>query len=265
MPLLNLPEETILVLVTALGVAVVTLWHQVRAMTGRVPARRPLAALEVIRSALGRGAETGRAIHLSPGPGTIGNPATTGETIAGLLAIERVATEAALNGAPVLVSSGDAVSHLALRGVVRQAYQRAGQSQDFSPARIQLLAHQDPTAYAAGATTLYARERLEASQLLGSFGQEFLLIGEDGAQRDVPQLAGATSTVALPLMLLSSRGTLIGEEIFAAESYLSQSAAPQARLMTHDLLRTVLIAALVLFFAYNLLQPSLGLPALPGL
>lgn len=258
MPPLNFPSETIVVLITALCIAVITLWHQVRVLTGRIPARRPLRALDVVRAALGRGAETGRAIHLSSGAGTIGNSATTAETVASLLAVERVAGEAALNGAPVLASSGDAVSYLALRGIIRQAYQRAGQSQDYNPAAVQLVAHQDPTAYAVGATTFSARQRLEASQLIGSFGQEFLLLSEDGAQRDIPHVAGATSTTALPIMLISSPATLIGEEVFAAEAYLTRTAAPQARLMTQDLLRTVLILVLIGFFVYNVIRLSLG-------
>jgi hypothetical protein len=166
--------------------------------------------------------------------------------VAGLLAAERVAYEAALNGAPILVSSGDAVAHLALRGSLRQAYQRAGLGQDYDPVNVQLLAHQDPMAYASGVTTLYGRQNLEASQLIGVFGQEFLLAGAVGAQRDVPQLAGATTTTGLPLIYLTADGALIGEEIYAAEAYLARSPAPLARLLTQDTLRTVVIAAILI-------------------
>jgi hypothetical protein len=198
-----------------------------------------------MRQALAYGAETGQSIHLSPGAGGVGSRATTAETIAGLLAAERVATEAALNGAPILASSGDAVAHLALRGTLRQAYQRAGFGQDYDPVNVQLLAHQDPMAYASGVTTLYGRQRLQASQLIGAFGQEFVLAGEVGAQRDVPQLAGATTTTALPLVYLAADGALVGEEIYAAEAYLARSSAPMGRLLTQDALRTVVIVAIL--------------------
>ena len=242
-----LPQETLLLLVIALLVVCLTLWHHARALAGRQPiSRRPLPALDVLRRALARGAETGRAIHLSPGAGAIGSRSGTAETVAGLLAAERVASEAALNGAPILVSSGDAVAHLALRGSLRQAYQRAGLGQDYDPVNVQLLAHQDPMAYSSGITTLYGRQNLEASQLIGVFGQEFLLASEVGAQREVPQLAGATTTAALPLVYLTADGALIGEEIFAAEAYLARSPAPLARLLTQDTLRTVVIAAILI-------------------
>jgi hypothetical protein len=151
-----------------------------------------------------------------------------------------------LNGAPVFASSGDAVAHLALRGFLRQAYQRAGVGQDYNPNNIQLLAQQDALAYASGVTTIYGRQRLEASQLIGGLGQEVLLASEDGALRAVPQVGGATTTTALPLLYLTAQGTLIGEEIYAAEAYLAREAAPRARLLTHDVLRTLVIVGMAL-------------------
>jgi Domain of unknown function (DUF6754) len=242
----SLPRETLFLLVLVLVVVGLTLWHHARVLAGRHPiSRRPLPGLDLMRRALARGAETGRAIHLSPGSGAIGARATTAETVAGLLAAECVASEAALNGAPILVSSGDAVAHLALRGALRQAYQRAGLGQDYDPVNVQLLAHQDAMAYASGVTTLYGRQKLEVSQLVGSFSQEFLLAGEVGAQQDVPQIAGATTTTALPLVYLTADGALIGEEIYVAEAYLSRVPAPQARLLTLDALRTAVIFAIL--------------------
>jgi hypothetical protein len=226
----------------------------------------------MLKAALGRCAETGRAIHISPGSGTIGSRETAAETIVGLLAIDRVASEAALKGAPIVTSSNDAVAHLALRGILRQAYKRAGQAQDYDPANIQLLAHQDAMAYAVSVMGLHNRRRLEASQFLGSFGHEFLLFGEDNAQRELPQLVGTTSTSGLPLMILSTPDTLIGEEVFAAEAYLSNDTVPQARLMTQDGLRTAIIVLIVLGIIYtntlpyiNELLALLGVGALPAL
>lgn len=242
---MDFPQETLLLLIVVLLVIILTLLHHGRALANKqVINQRSLPSLDLIRQALARGAETGRAIHLSPGSGAVGVRASTLETVAGLLATDRVASEAALNGAPILASSGDAVTHLALRGSLRQAYQQAGLGQDYDPVNVQLLAHQDPMAYAAGVTSLYARQKLEASQLLGSFGQEFMLAGEDGAQRDVRQLSGSTSTAALPLAYMTSESTLIGEEIYVVEAYLARSSAPLARLLTQDTLRTVVIVAI---------------------
>ncbi len=251
--IIPLPPETLLLVIIFLLVAIFTLLHHMRVSSGKqVIYRRPLPALDVMRRALDRGAETGRAIHLSPGGGLIGSRTGTAEAVAGLLAAERVATEAALNGAPVLASSGDAVAHLALRGFLRQAYQRAGVGQDYDPASVQLLAHQDAMAYASGVTTLYGRQRLEASQMIGSFREEFLLALEVGAQRGVPQLGGSTSGTGVALSYLVSDSTLIGEEIYAAEAYLARSPEPSARLLTQDVLRTAVIVAILLLLVLAL-------------
>lgn len=260
-----LPVQTILLILVALVIAVATLIYHGAMLGGRRIVLRPLPPLDVLRASLRRGAETGRALHLSPGAGSVGSRSTTAETIAGLLAAERVASEAALNGAPILASSGDPVAHLALRGTLRQAYSRAGQLQDYDAANVQLLAQQDPTAYATGVATLYARQRLESSQLFGSFGHEALLMSEDGRQRGVPQVGGSATLSSLPLLYLSTDATLIGEELFAVEAYLASTSVPRARLLTQDVLRTAVILILIGGLVYAAVQPTLSLPPLFGM
>lgn len=236
----------ILLLIVIFIVVILTLWSHERMRRRTQPmALRSFEALDVVRHALAHGAETGRALHISPGPGTIGGRGSTAETIAGLLLASRITGEAALTGTSVLASTGDATANLALRGTMRQAYQRAGLPQDFVPSNVLLLAQDDPMAYAAGVTTIYNRQKLEASVLVGGFDQEFLLASEIGGQRGVPQLAGTTVTAAQPLVYLASDKALIGEEIYAAEAFLTQSSIPVARLLVQDILRTVVIVALV--------------------
>ncbi|WP_129628213.1 DUF6754 domain-containing protein [Candidatus Oscillochloris fontis] len=265
---MSLSPQVLFILLFTLMIIAVTWLHHARVLSGKLPTRRPLPALDVLRNALGRGAETGRVLHISPGAGQIGGGngtrGSSAETFAGLMVATRISEEAALNGAPILVSSGDAIAHLAMRGTIRQAYQQAGQTQDYDAARVQLLAHQDEFAYATGVKTLYGRQPIEASTLIGSFGQEYLLIGEEGAQHQIPQVVGTTNSTALPMMMLTTPSTLIGEEIFAAEAYLSSDPAAQVRLMTQDTLRTVVIVLIIGAFVYGLLQPALGLPALVG-
>lgn len=258
-----LPITTTVGLITTLVVVIAVLYYHARAQAGRTVPLRPLAALDVVRDAIQRGAETGRAIHVSPGPDAVSGRVGTAETIAGLLAAERVAANAALRGAPLVASSGDAVSYLALRGVLHDAYQRAGLGQDYNPVNVQLLAHQDPFAYAAGVAGIYERQRIEASQMIGGFGQELLLFGAEGQQRAVPQLIGATSPAAIALATLSTTTPLIGEEIYAVDAYLASTREPAARLMVHDFLRTTVIVLVLGGLLYAVVSPFLGLPPLP--
>lgn len=261
-------EVTLVVILATLVIVAITWYYYARSSAGFVPPRRRIPAFDVLKPALGRGAESGHAIHISPGPGEISDRTTVAETAAGLLAAEQLANQAALKGTPILVSSGDAVVHLALRGILRQAYQRAGRAHDYNPANIQLLAHQNATAYAIGVMTLYARQPMAASQMVGSFGHEFLLFGEEGGKRNIPLVMGGTAIATLPMMMTTTPSLLIGEELFATESYLADTAPPQARLMTQDMLRTVTILLIIAGVLYHLLQPWVqpwvNLPSIPG-
>lgn len=258
----------IFLIVTLVFVVALVWLHHARALSGRLPERRSLPALDVLRSALARSAETGRPAHLSPGASTIGagegQRASTAELLAGLSMIGQAAGQAAAVGAAIEVSSADAVAHLALRGVVRQVYQALGQSQSFDPRQIELWAHADAMAYATAVAAHYQQAQLEASVLSGAFGQEVLLAAETGAQRAIPQVLGSTHPSALGLMTVTTPHVLVGEELYAADAHLSTAPAPQARLLTHDALRTVIIWLMVLAFGYGLIRIAFGWTALPG-
>jgi len=253
----------ILVLVVAL------IWlHYARVQAGRVPERRSFPALEVLQAALARSAETGRPVHLSPGASTIGagegQRASTAELLAGLNIIGRAAEQAAAGGASIVVSSADAVAHLALRGMVRQSYRSFGQEQSFNARQIELWAHGDAMAYTAAVAAIYDRTPLEASLLTGAFGQEALLATETGVERMLPQVLGSTHPSALGLMAITTPHILIGEEIYAAEAYLTSTSIPQARLLTHDALRTVVIWLMLIAFGYGFIRIAFGWPVLAG-
>lgn len=256
-------------LLVALAIVVAFVWlHHARVLAGRLPVRRSLPALDALRMALARSAETGRAVHLSPGASTIGagegQRASTAELLAGLQVVRQAGEQAAASGSAVVISSADAVAYFSLRGAIRQAYRGVGQPQAFDPRRIELWAHADPLAYAAAVAAHYHREPLEASTMVGVFGPEVLLAAEIGAQQQIPQVLGSTNPASLGVMSVVTPYVLIGEEIFVTEAYLTTASAPQARLLTHDTLRVTVIGLMVLAFGYGVIRAVFGLPALPG-
>ena len=106
---------------------------------------------------------------------------------------------------------------------------------------------------------------MAASVVAGNYEAEALLISEEGWRRDLPQLAATTSLAALPVLAISADTTLIGEELFAAEAYLSDASMPKSRLLTQDALRWTVLALLLGGLIWQLLavlQPSLRLPPL---
>jgi hypothetical protein len=97
------------------------------------------------------------------------------------------------------------------------------------------------------------------SVVVGNYGAEALLISDEGAQRGIPQVAGTTSLPALSVLTLSTGATLVGEELFAAEAYLSDTASPKARLLTLDSLRWFVVLLILVAIVYRLLDATLGL------
>src|SRR4051794_25314024 len=81
------------------------LWRIDRQGRGQGPSKqyrlRPIRAFSAAREGLARSAETGRAVHTSPGTGSIGSQGTTtASTLAGLTLVESMARVSAITGAP---------------------------------------------------------------------------------------------------------------------------------------------------------------------
>lgn len=208
--------------------------------------RRPLQPVDDIHRALNRSSETGRAVHITPGAGPITNQPIGAESFAGLMLTQRLAQQAARRGGTMAASSGDAAAHLALHGMIRQAYQDAGYAEVHHSDDIQLFAHNDQMAFAAGQSGRFAAEPFEASIAVGSFGGSYLLIGAAGQSRRLNQIAGTVNPESLAAMVLTSDTVLMGEDVYAAEAYVAPTRSGLARLITHDVLRATIIVLLLL-------------------
>ena len=256
-------RDMILLLIPALAV-VFTWLHHARVRAGHPGAFRPLPGIAGLETRLGEGVESGRPVHVATGASQRGSVGVTAETLASLLITQRLAEASTRQGGAIVVTNGDIVTNAAARGIVRQAYRQTSFAADYRGYESQLVAHQTPVAYAAGVARRYAVEPMDASLVVGDYGSEALLITEEGAERGVPQLSGATTLHALPALALSTDATLGGEELFAAEAYLSTAAEPKARLLTQDALRRLVILLLVAGIAYQGLNTffGLGLPSL---
>jgi hypothetical protein len=81
--------------------------------------------------------------------------------------------------------------------------------------------------------------------MVGHLGDEYLLLGEAGAQRELPQLAGSDVLSTQAFMPATSDHVLVGEELFAAGAYLNRDAAQIASLHVQDVLRILAAIAIV--------------------
>lgn len=204
---------------------------------------RPIPGYDFLKQAITEAAESGQALHLSAGSGSLGTAASA-ETLAGVNAVATVAGRAATAHVPVVLTTSSPVVLPLLQSAAEQAYAAAGAPADYEPTQVR-FAGDDRNAYAVTVTDVLQHEGIGASMLMGALGDETLFIGERGLVSGATQVIGTASTRALPYALTTAKHVLIGEEIYAAGAYLSGRPVHKASLLTQDWLRLIIVAAII--------------------
>ncbi|HUH98870.1 MAG TPA: DUF6754 domain-containing protein, partial [Anaerolineales bacterium] len=102
-----------------------------------------------------------------------------------------------------------------------------------------------PFSAAAGAMPIIRDENVSAGMLVGDFGVEAALLA-DIAERESVFLLGASSDISSQAALFAAaQEPLIGEELFATAAYLDAGASHAASLNVQDVLRWLIILALL--------------------
>jgi hypothetical protein len=205
---------------------------------------REIAAFDALRGLMGRAAEQGKRVHLSLGRSGIGAEQTP-TVSAGLHVLRAMAEEGATLGDTPTVTVADPIVLLAAQDVIYRAHQRRGGADKAVETDVELIAP-DPTAYAVGAQQVVDNEGTGANVMVGHLDDEYLLLGEPGARREIVQVAGSDALSAQPFVLSTSDHALLGEELYAAGAYLSQEPAQVASLYVQDVLRGLAVAAIVI-------------------
>jgi hypothetical protein len=218
-------------------------WFARRVSRSKVFPLRSIPTFQTLRGLLGRVAESGRLVHFSLGSAALGGDQTAAIS-AGLTALHYMADQGASFGFSPIVTVADPMLMLVAQDIMYRAYQRAGLTERYQPTMVQMIAP-DPTAYAVGAQDTINQEAVSANVMLGPFGDEYLLLGEAGAQRSIVQLVGSNVVQTQPFMLATSDRVLVGEELFAAGAYLSRRPEHVASLQVQDVLRVLIVVAIL--------------------
>ncbi len=149
-------------------------------------------------------------------------------------------------------------------------YQGAGAGEFYQPTTGRLTG-MTPFSSAAGMMPIMHDENVSATVLVGHFGVEAALLAE-AAERENTFLIGSSDALSAQAALFASaHETLIGEELFAASTYLGAGASHSASLTVQDVLRWVIIlvllgGAVLKLFGINLMRiVALVLAILTGL
>ncbi len=212
---------------------------------------RPIAGYATLKSLLGRAAELGQPVHLSLGVAGIGDEATA-DTAAALTVLDYMADRSAVNATPSTITVANPTALLVAQDILRRAYNRQGYPEEYNPTHARFVAPppiliESPNgsagafAYAAGVMRLLNQQKLAANVMIGRFGDEFLLLGETGAQRELMQIGGTSAPGVLPFVNATMTHPLIGEEIYAGGAYLANKPSHLSSLLAQDIMRWVLV------------------------
>ena len=208
------------------------------------PPLRPIPGYDALEDYLGQASEGGRSVHVSLGTGGIGT-SVTAESLAGLTVLEHIADHTAVTGLQTVVTICDPSLLPVAQDVLRSACTAQGYAEAYDPAYVRFISP-DKVAYAAGVMDILSNARVACNVMVGSFGDEFLLMSEAGAREGAGQVGGTASPYILPFVYASVDHALIGEEMFAAGAYLLEKTHHLASLATQDWVRTAVIVAIVI-------------------
>ena len=204
---------------------------------------REIDAYDRLNSAVGRAVEDGTRLHISIGRG---NLFTTrgGSALAGLAMLRRLSERTSLSDNPPIVTSGDASLAILSQDTLQSGYRAAGAEEQyrFTTGRLTGLT---PYAFAAGTIPVTRDENVSTNIVLGDFGAESALLVEAADREDTDLIAASDNLSAQSVLYASSHEPLIGEELFAAGAYVGAGASHEASLQVQDVLRWVVILAIL--------------------
>ncbi len=217
---------------------------------------RRIPGLEALDDAVGRTTEMGKPILYIPGLWGLTNVTV----LASLSILRRVAKKTAEYGARIMVPNAEPLVMTATQEVVKEAYLEAGRPDLYNEKDIFFLTA-DQFGYAAGCDGIIVREKPGAIFLFGVFAAESLILAETGNSIGAIQIAGTTSTLQLPFFVASCDYTLIGEEMFAAASYLSKEPVMLGSLKGEDFAKMIVVLLVII----GVLLATFGIVDLTGL
>ncbi len=232
--------ERLNALVLAIVFAFAILWYISRAQRGEKLYLRPLPGMSAIDEAVGRATEMGRPVLYIPGTGDLDEI----QTIAGLSVLGRVARVTARYGTPLRVPVLYPLPLAAARETVREAYLDENAVDQITPETVQYVAGES-FSYSARVGGIMYRERPAAAVYMGSFRAESLLIAEVGNAAGAIQISGTAEPEQLPFFIAACDYTLIGEELYAASSYLSSEPRMLGSLKGQDLMKVIITLVVV--------------------
>jgi hypothetical protein len=176
--------------------------------------------------AIGRATEMGR-----PAAFVFGNGPLDAQWFAAFDILRHAAQKSAEYGASLIVCNPLAEVQLVVEEIVRTSYVACGQPEAYNPDNVRYLSD---TGLRAAVLGIFQRERVAANLMFGNYFHEATIFAEAGNVVGAIQIAGTIKTPQIPFFVASCDYTLIGEEIFAAGTYLSRNPVQVGSLVAQE-------------------------------
>jgi hypothetical protein len=204
---------------------------------------RKIEAYERLNHAIGLSVEGGTRLHISLGRGNLFT-ARGGSALAALAMLRRLTERASLSDQQPIVTSGDASLALLSQDTLQSGY-RAARAEDQYRLTAGRLTGLTPFAFAAGTLPVIRDEDVSANIVIGELGAEAALLTDASESKTADLIAASDNLTAQAILYAASQPPLIGEELFAAGAYLGAGASHEASLQTQDILRWLVILAIL--------------------
>jgi hypothetical protein len=207
------------------------------------PAFREIAALTRLKRAAGLAVEDGTRLHISLGRGGLVT-SRGAASLSALAFLRQIGEQTSISDSPPVVTSGDPVLAALSQDTLQTAYRSAGVEELFQPTSGR-LGGLTPFSYAAGAMTVARQEQVSTDVLIGDFGPEVGLLTEASERENATLIAASSDPTAQSILFASASEPLVGEELFAVPAYIGNDPAQRASLQVQDVLRWLIILALL--------------------
>lgn len=207
---------------------------------------RKIPGIAAVEEAVGRATEMGKPVLFIPGISDVEDI----ETIAGLSILGRVSKIIATYGTPLSVPVRYPMVLAAGQEVVEQAYLEAGHHDAYDQDTVRYVAGEQ-FAFTATVNGWMMREKPAANIYMGAFFAESLLLAETGNAAGAIQIAGTARPEQLPFFIAACDYTLMGEELYAASSYLSREPLLLGGLKGQDFVKSLIVIAIIISLILN--------------
>jgi hypothetical protein len=210
----------------------------------RTIAFRKLRGFEALGRSIERAVEAGERVHLSLGTGSVIG-SDSGPAFAGLAVLSRMAMATSMSDKPSVISTGNGAMMVLAQDSLRSGYRQVGESTRFKLTAGRMLGP-TPFSYVAGLPAILGTEDVTVHMMIGSFGAEAALAADFGERNGIFVLAGSDDVQSQSLLYATAGYPLIGEEVFAGGAYLNAGPLHHASLSTQDLVRFLVVAAILI-------------------